>query len=123
MILKRNMKTAILDTSFILSCVRNKIDFFEEIKFMGMKIEIPKQVIVELKGLGKSQDDAQTALKLLNKNKFNKMDLKTKDVDAGLIKFAEKNKDIVVATLDREIKKKIKNPKLVIRGKKKLEII
>lgn len=117
------MKTAILDTSFILSCVRNKIDFFEEIKFMGMKIEIPKQVIVELKGLGKSQDDAQTALKLLNKNKFNKMDLKTKDVDAGLIKFAEKNKDIVVATLDREIKKKIKNPKLVIRGKKKLEII
>ena len=117
------MKTAILDTSFILTCVRNKIDFFEEIKFMGMKIEIPKQVIVEITGLSKSQGDAETALKLLNKNKFNKTDLKTKNVDEGLIKFAEKNKDVVVATLDREIKKRIKSPKLVIREKKKLEII
>ncbi len=117
------MKTAILDTSFILTCVRNKIDFFEEIKLKGMKIEIPKQVIVEITGLSKSQGDAETALKLFNKNKFNKTDLKTKNVDEGLVKFAEKNKDVVVATLDREIKKKIKNQKLIIRGKKKLEII
>ena len=117
------MKTAILDTSFILTCVRNKIDFFEEIKSKGMKIEIPKQVIVEVEGLAKSRSDAETTLKLFNKNKFNKTDLKTKNVDGGLIKFAEKNKDVVVATLDREIKKKIKNQKLIIRGKKKLEII
>ena len=90
---------------------------------MGMQVAIPKQVIIEVKGLAKSQSYAKTALKLLSKNKFNKVDLKTKDVDKGLIRFAEKNKDVIVATLDKEIKKKIRNPKLIIRGKKKLEII
>lgn len=88
-----------------------------------MKVTIPKQVIVEVEGLAKSRDDAKVALKLLKKNSFIEIDLKQKNVDNALIKFAEKNKDVVVATLDREIKKKVKNSKLVIRGKKKLEII
>ncbi len=30
---------------------------------------------------------------------------------------------VIVATLDREIKKKTENQKLIIRGKKKLEIL
>lgn len=117
------MKKAILDTSFILSCVRNRIDFFEEIRLMGLKILIPKQVIVEIKGLAKSRDDAKISLKLLEKNKFSEVDLKNKNVDKGIINYEKKNPEIIVATLDREIKKKIKNQKLVIRGKKKLEVL
>ncbi len=123
------MKKIILDTNFILTCVKQKIDFFEEIKFMGMQILIPKQVIKEIKKIINSKkklhfkEDAKISLKLLEKNKFKKIDLKIDYVDKGLIKLAEKNKDVVIATLDKEIKNKIQNSILVIRGKKKLKII
>jgi len=59
----------------------------------------------------------------LDKNKFEEVDLKEKSVDKGLVKFAEKNRDVYIGTLDRELKKKILNSKVVIREKKRLEII
>tara|TARA_Y100000310_G_scaffold77162_1_gene73740 strand:- start:19381 stop:19758 length:378 start_codon:yes stop_codon:yes gene_type:complete len=125
------MKKTILDTNFILTCVKQKIDFFEEIKFMGMEILIPKQVINELKIIANSKkklhfrEDAKLSLKLLEKNSFKKIDLSKygKNTDKGIKSFAEKNKDAIVATLDKELKNKIKNNKLIIREKKKLEII
>lgn len=114
------MPQVILDTSFILSCIRNRIDFFEDLKFVGLQIIIPQQVIDELKKL-----KAELALKILGKEKksFKIVKLKSRNVDRGLISFAESNQDFIVATLDREIKKKIRNHKLVIRGKKRLEIV
>lgn len=123
------MKKAILDTSFILTCVKQKIDFLDEIKFMGIKVLIPEEVLDEVRKIMKSgkklhfRENAKLALKILNKNGFKKIKLGTAHVDKGLVNFAEKNKDVIVATLDRELKKKIKKPKLVIRGKKKLEVI
>ena len=63
------MKQVILDTSFILTCVKQKIDFFEELKFMGVKVLIPRQVIRELKNM-KTSDNAQLSLQILDKNKF-----------------------------------------------------
>ncbi len=127
---KKNSRLVLLDTNFILTCVKQKIDFFEEIKFLGLEILIPLQVIEEIDKIANSKqklhfrEDANLVLKLLEKNKtkFKKIDLKIKKVDLGLIKFA-KNNEVIVATLDKEIKNKIKNPKLVIRGKKKLEIV
>lgn len=112
------MKQVILDTSFILSCVKQKIDFFEELEHMGMQIAIPEQTIDELMGLG-----AQLALKILGKHKFKLIKVKGKDADAAIINFAKENPKTIVATLDSGLKKKIKNQKMVIRGKKKLEII
>jgi len=44
-------------------------------------------------------------------------------VDNGIVNLAKKNKNYVIATLDREIKNKIKNPKIVIRGERNLEIV
>ncbi len=122
------MKKVILDTNFILSCIRKKIDFFEEIKFKGLKILIPNQVISEIKRIVKSKkklkfiEEAKIALRLLEKNKFIKIDLPIKNVDKGLINLARQDKNIIIATLDKEIKNKIQNPKLVIKGNKKLEI-
>ncbi|MFH1585604.1 MAG: PIN domain-containing protein [archaeon] len=116
------MKQILLDTSFILSCIRNKIDFFEDLKLQGYEILIPKQVIVELGGLSNSKQESNIALKLLEKNKFKKVDLETKDVDKGLIDYANKNK-IIVGTLDREIKNKVRYGKIVIRGKKRLGVV
>ncbi|RLG15972.1 hypothetical protein DRN69_02105 [Candidatus Pacearchaeota archaeon] len=123
------MKRVILDTNFILSCIRQKIDFFEEIPLLGLQIIIPEQIIKELKKIIDSKkklhfkEEAKIALKLLEKNNFKKIDLKTKNVDTGIITLAKSDKDIIIATLDKEIKTRIQNQKLIIRGKKKLEII
>ena len=74
------MRQVLLDTSFILSCVRNKIDFFEEL--LEYQILIPKEVINELNGL-----EADLALKILTKYKksFKMVNLSTKNVDKGII--------------------------------------
>lgn len=89
---------------------------------MGLQIIIPRQVIEEIKGLAKSKPEAKIALKLLEKNEFKTVSLKGKNVDNGIINIAKKNENYVIATLDREIKNKTKNQKLVIRGKK-LEVL
>lgn len=122
------MKQVLLDTNFILSCIRKKIDFFHEIKFLGMKIVIPNEVIQELenltkKGKTKFREESKLALTLLKKNSFEKINLEIKNVDNGIVKFANEHEDYIIATLDREIQKKIKNNRLIIRGEKELEII
>lgn len=127
------MRYAILDTNFILTCVKQKIDFFEDIKLMGFQIVIPKQVINEIEYIPRSKkklhfkDDALLSLKLLEKNKefYKNIDISKygKNTDKRIKTFSKKHPDAVVATLDRELKKKIKNKKIVIRKKKKLEII
>lgn len=117
------MKQTILDTSFILSCVRQKIDFFEELYLMGISIIIPKEVISEIEKFKEKKLEAQTALKLLEKKDFELIELGKGHVDKKIINYAKENSEVLVATLDREIKRKVKNQKLVIRGKKKLEIV
>ena len=123
------MKKVILDTNFILTCVKQKIDFFEYLEIQGFRILIPKEVIGEIENIAKSnkklrfKGDAKLALKLLKKNKFNKIFIDSKNVDIGIIDFAKDDSEIIIGTLDARIKKKAKNQKLVIREKKRLEII
>ncbi len=122
------MKYAVLDTNFVLSCIRKKIDFFEKIPLMGMGIIIPLQVMDEirnftLKGRGSLKEEAKFALLLLERRKFKRVDLYNKNVDNGIIKIANENPNYIVATLDRQVKNKTKNPNLVIRGEKELEVI
>ena len=124
---KKNRRFVLLDTSFIISAVRNKIDVFEELK--EYQILIPKQVINEIKKIIDSKkklhlrDEAKLAQKIISKNKFSKVDLGKGHTDKLILKYSRLNPNLVVATLDREIKLKLSNPSLVIRGKKKLEII
>lgn len=123
------MKKVILDTSFILTCVKQKIDFFDYLEMQGFQILIPKEVIGEIENITKSKkklrfrNDAELAIKLLKKHKFKKISLDSKNVDKGIIDFAKKDSDVIIGTLDSEIKKKAKNQKLVIREKKRLEIV
>ncbi len=121
-------KYAVLDTNFILSCIRKKIDFFELIPQMGLKIIIPLQVMDELRkfsrqGRGNLKQEAKLSLVLLENQEFQRIDLYNKNVDNGLIKLAEKNPNYIIGTLDAAIKHKTQNPNLVIRGEKELEII
>ena len=112
------MKQIILDTSFIITAVKQKIDFFEKLESEGFQIFIPDQTIDELLGLGE-----QLALHIIEKNKFTLSKIPGKDADTAIIAFAKKDPEAIVATLDRGLQKKIKNPKMIIRQKKKLEII
>lgn len=114
------MKQALLDSNFILSCVKQKIDFFEDLKFRGLEILIPKQVIREIKGI--KEPYAKLSLKILEKNKFKEIDIGKGYVDKRIKLFAEKNPKTLIATLDKELKEKLKNSKIIIREKKRLEI-
>ena len=124
------MKKVILDTSFILTAVRQKIDFFSELEVTGFKILIPDLVLNEIETISKSKKNgslagnAKLALKILGKEKFEKIKLSGKgNVDDSIVKLAKENSELVIATLDREIKNRIKNSKLVIRQKKRIEVI
>ena len=72
---------------------------------------------------GLVRKDAELALNILKNNKFRRVHTGGRTVDMGIIKFAKENPDVIIATLDAVIKRSVKNPKLVIRGKKTLEII
>jgi rRNA-processing protein FCF1 len=123
------MKKVVLDTSFILSAIKYKIDFLDDIKFLGLTPLIPKQVLNELKNIIDSKkklrfkDNAKLALKILNKKSLKKIDIKYKNVDNGIINYAKKNKTAIIATMDKELKSKVPNQKLVIRAMKRLEIV
>jgi hypothetical protein len=114
------MKQVLLDTNFIITCIKQKIDFFEEIPLMGIQILIPEEVIKELEKLKR-----QSSLKLLKneKDKFQTICLKGKIVDNSIINYAKQNPNIIIATLDEGIQRRIKNDKMIIMDRRKLEII
>ena len=112
------MREVILDTSFILSAIRQKIDFFHSIEALDLQAVIPEQTIRELRGLG-----AELALEIIQKNNFKLVKIPGKNADSAILKFSKENPTAIVATLDAGLKKKIRNSKLIIRQKKKLEII
>ena len=122
----------LLDTNFIMTCVKQKIDFFDRLEFLGFGILIPRQVIEELRRVYKKKnkklkerDLAEVGLKILNanENRFICLDLGKKHVDKLIVKYAKEHPMLVIATLDSELKKKLKNSKMVIRNKKKLVVV
>ena len=119
------MANVILDTNFVITCVKQKIDFFEEIKLMGLNILISEQVIEELEKLGYEENlhDARTALKILESHNYELLALERGGADKGIINYAKSHRDVIVATLDKDLKSSVPNQKLVIMGKKKLEIV
>jgi len=117
------VKKVLLDTSFILSCIKQKIDFFNWLNNEGYSIIVPKQVLIELEGLSKSDLDVKIALNLIERNKPSHLDLNNKNTDKAIINYSKKNPEIIIATLDKEIKQSINNKKLIIRQKSQLEIV
>ena len=126
----------LIDTNFILTCVKQKIDLFSELRkeFGNTTIVIPQQTLNELSKLIikktlnlKEKTAAKLSLDLITKNLIFIIDLKNKNVDQGIINYINSNKDesFYLATLDRNLKKRIKNQKtrfLTIRNKKKIKI-
>ena len=64
-------------------------------------------------------------LKVLNeyKGEYKIIKFKKGYVDKGIVMYANDHPRSVIATLDAELKKRLTNPIMVVRAKKKLEII
>ena len=111
----------IVDTNFLVYAVKYKLA--DELR--KEHICIPLQVLKELAQLAKKDSNAKIALQIAKK--FEKKKVKAKDADSAIIKLAgkEKGKGNIVATMDSEIKKKLKKicKVMVIRGKKKIVIL
>jgi rRNA-processing protein FCF1 len=112
----------VLDTNFLISCLKFKIDFLKELQ--GDELFIVDKTRGELEKLikgGKAQDKqrAKLSLMILKKKKIKIIKSKEKEtVDDTLARL----KNYIIATQDKELKKRIKGKKLIIRAKKKLEI-
>ena len=106
----------ILDTNFILTCVKQKIDLFSQIReiFPEEEAVIPDVVIRELEMLAKRQEltfaernAADLSLQLIKKEnaKITKSEGKA---DNFIVRYALKNK-VIVASLDRGIRARLRD--------------
>ncbi len=125
------MQQILLDTNFILSCIRNKVDLFEELYFRGYEIIIPDQIVNEIEKIKVSvkklrfRKEAELALKILEKTPHKSIVLEGKNVDNAIVNYAKQNPDVTIATLDAEIRAKLKKKSkvMVLRNRNTLEIM
>ena len=123
----------LLDTNFILSCVKQKIDFFslaEEMFDEKLEWVVPKEVLEELKDLTERKKEkvadkqaADLSLQILERAGSERIELRNKNVDKGIIDYLKKHPDFVLATLDKKLKLYAGVRILTIRNKKSLEIV
>lgn len=133
----------ILDTNFLIYCVKNKLDYVEAISDLlneDYKLVVPIQVLDELKKVsekqkskipvekrtsrfkkttGKDKEAALLALQLLEKyindDSIKRVDLKSKSVDDAIVKLANEDKKNIVCTLDREMRHELSRVILVTK--------
>jgi hypothetical protein len=117
----------LLDTNFILSCIKAGIDFLEADKFG--QLLLPEEVVRELKMKAdrdtKEGKRARLALKIIdNEESYESIRLGNNYVDKGVIDYVKDEDNIAVATLDKELKKKVKSEARIvtIRAGKKLQL-
>ena len=120
----------ILDTNFLIYCARNKLDYVEELENLlneNLELVVPLQVVRELELLskdskkkvsGKDKDASNLALQLLEANNVEKVKIKGKSVDEGIINLSKEDKKNIVCTLDKEMRNILGRVILISRGKK-----
>jgi len=124
------MKKIILDTNFFTIPHQFKIDIFEEIdRIMEEEYELItlNKVVEELKKLAKEKTEnavaARIGLEMIKKRNIKVISTEDKNVDNTIFKIADKN--TIVATNDRVLRKKLKNKNvktLYLRSKKHIEM-
>jgi rRNA-processing protein FCF1 len=124
----------LIDTNFVLTCVKQKIDFSnlaEELFDEKIEWLVPQDVLNELgvlkdrKGMKVAdRTAAKTSFEILEKIGAKVVELggKNPNVDIKIVNYIL-DKEIILATLDRNLKGRVKNQILTIRGKKMIEII
>jgi len=118
-----------LDTNMLLAIGQFRIDVFQEIEKLlpKAKILVPEQVLGELQELQarskKLEKQARIALEALGKSKAGKIKVEAGNADKALLKLAAGK--FIIATNDRELRKKVKKIKgtcIILRKKKFLEM-
>ncbi|MBI2630032.1 hypothetical protein HYW76_02945 [Candidatus Pacearchaeota archaeon] len=117
----------ILDTNFIIECIKEKIEF-SCLEDFGTLI-IPEEVIEELKTMANEETLKNRSLAILaiqiiekNKEKLKFLSLHTGYVDAGITEYVKHNKNTAVATLDKGLKSRVRGHAkiLIIQARKKV---
>lgn len=117
----------ILDTNFIMEIARNKIDFRQELKRIldvDYEIYVMEGSIRELEGIiknqkGKERETARLGLSLIKNIKT--VDIEGKTVDDKIANIA--GEDVLIATQDKVLKKRIKGKIIVVRQNKYLGLL
>src|SRR3989338_2242113 len=115
----------LLDSNFIISCVKRKIDFVSELELLGLKTLLPREVVQELKDLrlNSKHDDIvaiNVALEMFGNTKLKKIKLGTGKVDEKLIDMGKKG--AYIASLDAYIKRSVPNRVVISNSANKLII-
>lgn len=124
----------LLDTNFVLTCAKQKIDFptlTNEIIDQEIKWIVPQDVLNELGNI-KDRDGIKVTDKNAAKLSFEIL----QDLNSEIVELPGKNpnvdikivnyiidKDIILATMDKNLKSRVNNKILTIRGKNNLELI
>ncbi|MEM4182092.1 MAG: PIN domain-containing protein [Candidatus Pacearchaeota archaeon] len=119
----------VLDTNFIIYCLKKKIDIEEELKKLNedpyLEIIILSSILEELERFSKDKEKkliernlAKVFLEMIKERKINVniVSSNQKNPDEAIKVFCSKNPDVLLASYDKELKKKIKNNFLVIKG-------
>ena len=120
----------ILDTNFLIYCAKNRLDYVEALNDLlneDFELVVPMQVVRELELLrddkkkkvsGKDKASIDLALQLLDANNVEKVKIKGKTVDDGIINLSKEDKKNITCTLDREMRNILGRVILISRGKK-----
>ena len=124
----------LIDTNFAITCAKNKIDFpslANDIIDQKIKWLVPQDVLNELGNIkdkkGTKEKDKQAAelsfqiLQNLNPEIIN-LPGKNPNVDIKIVNYII-DKDIILATMDKNLKSRVNNKILTVRGKNSLELI
>ena len=107
----------LLDTNFIIITTKQKIQLVEQLKqlFGVYTLFVPEQVLEELNKISNDRNlkvadrtSAKLSLQILKLLKPKIIDLKKVDADAGIIQYSKDKSELIIATLDRILKQKIK---------------
>ena len=104
------MVKVISDTSFLMLLASNKIKNINDldVEIGHLEFIVPEIVIEELKHLSNDESKGKVALQTLELTKsFETNSISGKTADDGILNFVKENGGIV-ATVDRELKSKIK---------------
>lgn len=116
---------AVLDSSFIISCIKKNIDFLSQLEEQGFRVILPREVFQELKDLRlkighEDRVAIDLAFSLFENRKVKKSTLGHDSVDKGLINKG--NKGAYIATLDAAIKRSVPNRVVINSAKNSISV-
>ena len=116
----------LLDTNFIISCLKKKIDFISQLEELGFKVLLPREVYQELKDIRERVPSGDrglvdVALNIFNNKKVKKMTVGGRNVDDGLILKGKEG--YYIATLDGAIKRIVPNTIIINTAGNRIMIV